>query len=608
MQEEITTPDQLLEDYLKRDAPVHLLLHDDIYLQLEQQFPFLIVFHQPEGSSELATLIKGESSYLILPENLSLKEDWNNAISRMIESVSAKYAGFLIIEIEVEKAHENLIMIEYHQPEAKATADIMAKEFEKLRPLYVNLEIESRHNKEVDGILTSQDEDISSTWMKISLPHIFYHPEKEEEYHVLLREFRDHFSDILRQTLFNFIRVQTAFEVTHAHLLGRSTVDPAFWEADQQLFDIQKSFEFLLLVSAINTESAWEEFESHHFKKPPRLYYRLLPVDPEELKHQLYSIRIDDIHDAMLAFLIRDKRNELSKQLDMLQERGSEDFLYSSIRLYKTVDKELLQTARHLLKELDFRDGDADYVSARDFALQAEQEFEFFKEQDKNFHSKVHLGNNMPGLMVSKGQLYVPAKSRFRRSRVFPLIQHEVGTHVLTYYNGSVQPLKLMSLGLADYDELQEGLAVLSEYLSGGLEPLRIRLLAARVVVADMRIRNYTFVQSFACLVEEYGFTHETAFSTVVRIYQSGGFTKDQIYLRGLIQTWHYLREGGDLPTLFLGKIGFRHIDIIRSLKQRNVLMPASLIPRYWQQPESLARLQEFVDAKKFTDIFSTVH
>ena len=63
--------------------------------------------------------------------------------------------------------------------------------------------------------------------------------------------------------------------------------------------------------------------------------------------------------------------------------------------------------------------------------------------------------------------------------RVDPLIQHEVGTHTITRFNGRCQPLDTLECGLADYDALQEGIAVLAEYMAGNMPPSRLRVLAA---------------------------------------------------------------------------------------------------------------------------------
>ena len=86
--------------------------------------------------------------------------------------------------------------------------------------------------------------------------------------------------------------------------------------------------------------------------------------------------------------------------------------------------------------------------------------------------------------MVSRGNLNIGKRVKIPESRVEALIQHEVGTHVLTYINGMDQPFQQLYCGLAGSDELQEGLAVLSEYLVGGLSAPRFRILAGRVMAA----------------------------------------------------------------------------------------------------------------------------
>ncbi len=95
--------------------------------------------------------------------------------------------------------------------------------------------------------------------------------------------------------------------------------------------------------------------------------------------------------------------------------------------------------------------------------------------------------------MVSQGNLLIGTHTKIPLSRVEALIQHEVGTHVLTYLNGRAQPFRQLYIGLAGYEELQEGLAVLSEYMVDGLSRPRLRLLAARVVAARHMIAGGIF-------------------------------------------------------------------------------------------------------------------
>ena len=73
---------------------------------------------------------------------------------------------------------------------------------------------------------------------------------------------------------------------------------------------------------------------------------------------------------------------------------------------------------------------------------------------------------------MSNGDLCIDSGLRVPRERVELLIQHEVGTHILTFQNGKAQPLKLFCNGVPGYEAMQEGLAVLAEFLAGGLTGL----------------------------------------------------------------------------------------------------------------------------------------
>ncbi|MFH1736175.1 MAG: tyrosine/phenylalanine carboxypeptidase domain-containing protein, partial [bacterium] len=143
--------------------------------------------------------------------------------------------------------------------------------------------------------------------------------------------------------------------------------------------------------------------------------------------------------------------------------------------------------------------------------------------------------------------------------------------------------LQLMQSGLPGYEALQEGLAVLAEYLVGGLSRPRLRLLAGRVIAAANLINGATFVDNFRSLNREWRFNQNTAFSVAFRIHRGGGLTKDAVYLHGLIELLKYLKNGGDLTPLFTGKIAISQISIVLELQYRQVLKPILLRPRYME-------------------------
>jgi hypothetical protein len=132
----------------------------------------------------------------------------------------------------------------------------------------------------------------------------------------------------------------------------------------------------------------------------------------------------------------------------------------------------------------------------------------------------------------------------------------------------------------------------------GGLSSPRFRLLAGRVIAARGLIEGASFVETFRELNSRYGFASRSAYIITSRIYRSGGFTKDAVYLRGLINLLDYIREGGKLEPLFVGKISIKNIPLINELQYRKVLKPAILSPRYLNEPPSLSRLNELRNGK----------
>jgi uncharacterized protein (TIGR02421 family) len=206
-------------------------------------------------------------------------------------------------------------------------------------------------------------------------------------------------------------------------------------------------------------------------------------------------------------------------------------------------------------------------------------------------------------MMVSGQQLLIGGRTRVARRRVDALLQHEIGTHLVTRYNGHQQPFQQLEVGLAGYDGLQEGLAVLAEYLVGGLSRHRMRVLAARVVAAHHLLEGALFVDTFRVLNRNLTFSQRTAYTITMRIYRGGGLTKDAVYLRGLLQILRYLREGGELQPLFIGKVASAHLPLVAELSARGIIKPPALRPRYLERPDAQKRLDRLREGMKPLDL-----
>ena len=425
---------------------------------------------------------------------------------------------------------------------------------------------------------------------------VYRHPKTGEIYPVVMRELRRGLTRALRRAFHEFARVHTTHRPKHFHTLGRRAVVKAVWDVDAKMAEVSDSFDFLLQVTPVNAEEAWNEFQRSGFEKRPRFHYRPVPMEPAILKRKLYAAPIERIEDPALADLFRQKQDELDRRITMLGDINTGRFAHGSVQLFGNVSDELAGLAARLLERLPPRsrdDSKQGQLRAEAFAERARAEIEHYRRLHPDVRARVEIRDDIAsGSMVSRGSLLVGKRTSVPASRVEALLHHEVGTHVLTYYNGRSQPLRQLYSGLAGYEALQEGLAVLSEYLVGGLSRPRLRLLAARVLAVRYLIDGASFIETFRKLTQAHGFGRRMAFTITMRVYRGGGLTKDAVYLRGLDDLLAYLEDGGDLEVLFTGKFAAQHVPIIKELLWRRVLHQAPLRPRYLDLPETQGRLE----------------
>jgi uncharacterized protein (TIGR02421 family) len=456
-------------------------------------------------------------------------------------------------------------------------------------------ETDERHPPDMAPLLTARRcWELGALLLGLEVPPVFRDAETGAVYPVFLRRLRATLSHALRQCVFDFARVHSTAGLGSWQALGPRRFGNALHEVDRELADIESSFSLLLLVGPVNADEAWTQFRDGGFERTPDFRYRFLPVDPDLLRRRLWNLDMEDIADPAMASLLRDKRDELDLQLDLVAERNAAGFLLASMRLYGRVDDVLLSVARDVLAATNrAADGrqDGESLTADDFARLARAELDHYRLALPSLAADVQVRPDVTGLMVSQGNLLIGERSSIAAGRVDALLQHEVGTHVLTYYNGLAQPLGQLASGLAGYDELQEGLAVFSEYLAGGLTALRMRVLAARVLAAHAVEQGAGFVDTFRLLTAGHGFTAGAAFDIAERVHQSGGFTRDLIYLRGLLRLLEYLRAGGTLEPLYIGKLAAHQVEVVTELRAREFLGPAPLVPRVLERATTPARL-----------------
>ncbi len=594
-------------------------------LSIDRQLPFLCLYRQPETYSDAGTerLVMSEAAYLVASGKRKFHRSLRQLVTRISALLSEIFGAFLIIEIwsSPEYAFLETGKIGASKPAFKIAASNdyrLTSTTEALQAALQKTHILKRTPKvEImpgtcapEGLrpilLQREAEQWNCHWLGLEVRPIHLSVDRQEEFPLVRRSLVRSLSRALQRAFYEFTRTQTARRPPNYQSLGKRAFVKAVWHTDQQLAAISDAFDLLIHLNPVNLSRSWSEFRRSKFEKTPSFLYPRLPIEPASLKRNLYMVPMEHIEDPAIEEIFRDKRDELDRQLTLLTDRGTPRFIYGSIQLYGGVDEVLFKSAKDLLMKIPSRtrdDSSGGKVTADEFAYYAKNEISRYKAELPNFTGTWQVYDGPASLMVSRGHLLIGSRISIPRRRIDALIQHEIGTHMVTYYNAMTQPFRMLHAGLAGYDELQEGLAVLAEYICGGLSRPRLRLLAARVVAVRQMIEGASFVDVFRELDRFYDFGQKTAFTITLRVFRGGGLTKDAAYLRGLIALLKYFKEGGVIEPLFVGKFALKHLPIIKELMARKVLHKPPLLPYYLRGKDTAKALELLRSGLSVTDL-----
>lgn len=601
---------------LAQNASVRRNLPGEGRLRIDRQLPFLCIYRSPPGVADPGTveLVTTEAAYLFA----SGEPRYHDGISHVCQAVNATmeehFGTFLFLEIwsqpdlDDEGAASNLgdPAFEIVTPELSTlptTIDVFVSALAEISLQGRAATVTTRACQQVAPpglaplVHVSPDKRASGGCvLGIAVKPIYRDPNSTTLYPILLQSLRWQLSSALRKAIAQFTGVETGDEVAHYESLGPSSLVKAARIVDQELCEMAESFDFLLQVTPTNAEEAWLKFCDTGYRKTPTLTYRPLPYHPSLLKRRLFDIEIERIEDPTLAHVFWEKQEEIDRQLTALRDLNTPEFLYGSLQLYGQADAALVSLASEILARFPQDGGETsedDFVSIKDVVTRARDEIDYYRQRLTAFTATVEVCDHIAsGIMVSRNRLLISSNLKMRPERVEPLLHHEIGTHLLTYFNGRCQPFQQLYAGLAGYDELQEGLAVLAEYLAGGLNQTRLRNLAGRVMAVDSMTSGASFRKTFQRLHEEYGFAPRQAFMTTLRAHRGGGFTKDVIYLRGLRDLLKYLDSGHDIEPLYVGKIGLQHLPYVQEMRRRGIIDAPSILPRFWDDDDLRERLE----------------
>jgi uncharacterized protein (TIGR02421 family) len=321
-------------------------------------------------------------------------------------------------------------------------------------------------------------------------------------------------------------------------------------------------------LDPINSEEEQAKFLASKSYNPQ---FRYLPIPEQD--YQRMSAELDALmpDESPIGRLFEHTRNYLRRRLRLRRVLGTAEFWDPD--LYGRPSQDLIQLAERILKDerrLAMHEA-SDEIYGADFVVNLmEQALRRY-----GLHEWTVLARpSISATNVESANRVINVRSDARYSMITAkrLIVHEVETHVLRAANGYRQPFGIFGAALIPgYLATEEGLALVNEERAGYIDHPRLRVLAARVIASHLSRLN-SFRQIYDELLA-YDLDPEETWITVKRVKRGlgntvhpGGYIKDHVYLWGKIKLEQFIVEGGELASLYVGKIGLDHLDIINKI------------------------------------------
>lgn len=407
---------------------------------------------------------------------------------------------------------------------------------------------------------------------------IFMDEKSGDVYHLVLSELKECIKQMVVEHAFFFSNRYTRRRRKSKTVLLSSKIEPAVLKIDKKLYRLCKGIETLLYINPKNLIGERKRFYAKNYNYNPKFTYRHLDINPSFYREKLYRLPVDKITDISIQNLYRDVINSWSTKIDLMAAVGTEKFLYNSLLYYGEPQEEDIKVAHFLIfaKKFEvFEKPSMPSSTAKEKFLTAVKQYGIRckVEETNKIIASAMVNNARKTILLNSGKL-------FNETQINALIHHELGVHMVTTANSDLQNLKVFKLGLPGNTYTQEGLAVLSEYMSGHLNLTRLKTLALRVIAVRMMVKNYDFSRTFKILRGDFNIDREEAFQITARVFRGGGFTKDFLYLRGLRDALR-LYESHDLHCLFIGKTSFDYMDVISEMIERKMASKPNFLPQF---------------------------
>ncbi len=207
--------------------------------------------------------------------------------------------------------------------------------------------------------------------------------------------------------------------------------------------------------------------------------------------------------------------------------------------------------------------------------------------------------------MLSSEGLFFREPVFLSKEELISKLNHEIQTHLLRRINHQhFFGKKIKIEDEVEFKKTEEGLAVLNYYIQKKNKFSRKSFVSYYSVYLTQK---YSFAKSFAIL-RSYQVNEKMAWNLLVQkkrgledTSQPGGFTKDLVYLEGMVKVAKWLLKNQTPNLLYAGRISLKQADQLKNtIDQKQILLPTFLA----DQKFYLNQIKKIVEANHLDELF----
>ncbi len=218
----------------------------------------------------------------------------------------------------------------------------------------------------------------------------------------------------------------------------------------------------------------------------------------------------------------------------------------------------------------------------------------------ENIVSLHYSQNFIPRTSIDGYKMNIRLPIAYRDTEIIGMLHHEIGTHIYRRLNDENKfwHEKREKFELKNHIETEEGLAVLNGHYNRKhpyLWNTAVRYLACAYA------GKLSFAKTYKAMTE-YIDDRERRFNMTLRAKRGltdtskpGGYTKDQVYLRGVMKVSKWLKDNDfDADRLYVGKVAIEDLERLEPLlKTHDYILPPFLIGKKDEYKKALQELLE---------------